>query len=99
MFNPTFEGKEYSTDLEYLQQQVNYLWNVHSTTLEDVKKIKAMIKELEVDLKVIKTPELKVIVENMIAKNKGIITQGNEVVKRSRKDLGFLNSIYKKVKE
>lgn len=90
--------KEYETDIEYLEETLLWLHEMHSNTLENVRTTDALIKDLQADLKVIKTPELKAMVENYIKKNEAIKQQGLDIIKRTRKDMGFVNAILKKIK-
>lgn len=88
--------KEYETVEEYLQEQLNMVYGAHNKFLEDSRKYATIIEDLQKDLKVITTPELKNIAENMIKKHEELRKQALEFVKRSRKDLGFINQLYKK---
>lgn len=96
-----FQGKprkEYETEEEYLQETLMFLHGLHNETLENVRKTDALIKDLQADLKVIKTPELKAMIENYIKKNEAMKQQGLDIIKRTRKDMGFVNAILKKIK-
>lgn len=90
--------KEYETEEEYLQETLVFLHGMHNNALENIRTTDALIKDLQADLKVIKTPELKAMVENYIKKNEAIKQQGLDIIKRTRKDMGFVNAILKKIK-
>lgn len=96
--NEIKEKKEYTTDMEFVEQNLIFLNNMYNKALENTRSITSIIADLQDDLKAVKTPELKPVITNMINQHTSVKKQNLELIKRSRKDLGFFNSIYKKMR-
>lgn len=99
MLSPKALEKEYETVEEYIQEQVNMLTGMHNTMLENVRKCGMIIKEVKEDLKKIKTPELQQFANNLLRQQEALKQQGLEMIRRSRKDLGLINQIWKQMRK
>lgn len=96
--NKQQQPPEYSTDIEYIEQQLLFTTNMHHTWLEQMRKCESVITDLQNEAKKVETPELLNVIRNMIQQQQNGKKQLLEYIKRARKDLTFINSIYKKLK-
>ena len=92
------KSREEWTDLEYLEQSIIIFKNIYNNVIEAVKQTNNDIQEIELDLRVCKSPHMITGGENLLKGFTAQKQQQNQHIKNIRLDLKHYSSLYKTLK-